>query len=80
MGGPEFVYIIASLAKLRAAPDVPWLNRWLAMSRHRCVWGGGEGGGGIKRLERLVVPALLVMLLACIWPCLCYILLWVDWL
>jgi hypothetical protein len=45
MAGPEFVYIIASLAKLRAAPDVPWLNRWLAMSRHRCVRGLWEGEG-----------------------------------
>jgi hypothetical protein len=35
MAGPEFVYIIASLAKLRASPDTPWINRWLAMSRHR---------------------------------------------
>lgn len=35
MGGPEFVYIIAALAKLRAAPDQAWLNRWLAVSRHR---------------------------------------------
>lgn len=35
MGGPEFVYIIAALAKLRAAPDQAWLNRWLAVSRHK---------------------------------------------
>jgi len=35
MGGPEFVYVIAALAKLRASPDVPWINRWLAVSRHR---------------------------------------------
>jgi hypothetical protein len=28
MAGPEFVYIIAALAKLRAAPDQAWLNRW----------------------------------------------------
>ncbi|KAF6254279.1 hypothetical protein COO60DRAFT_331287 [Scenedesmus sp. NREL 46B-D3] len=27
MAGPEFVYIIAALAKLRAAPDQAWLNR-----------------------------------------------------
>jgi hypothetical protein len=27
MGGPEFVYIIAALAKLRAAPDQAWINR-----------------------------------------------------
>jgi hypothetical protein len=41
MAGPEFVYIIASLAKLRASPDTPWINRWLAMSRHRLVRGAG---------------------------------------
>ncbi|KAF8064679.1 pitC [Scenedesmus sp. PABB004] len=35
MGGPEYVYIIAALAKLRAAPDQAWLNRWLAVSRHK---------------------------------------------
>lgn len=44
--GPEFVYIIASLAKLRAAPDNAWINRWLAMSRHRCVQGSGGGRTG----------------------------------
>lgn len=35
MAGPEFVYIIAALAKLRASPDQAWLNRWLAVSRHK---------------------------------------------
>jgi hypothetical protein len=33
MVGPEFVFILAALAKLQAAPDTAWLNRWLAVSR-----------------------------------------------
>lgn len=37
MAGPEFVYIIAALAKLKAEPDSAWLNRWMAVSRHRCA-------------------------------------------
>ena len=33
MGGPEFVVLIAALAKLRGTPDQAWLNRWMAVSR-----------------------------------------------